>query len=378
MGRGKIRRLIASCGLWGATLLGVSSIHAAGGDTTAERQKHFADGKVAAVKKDWAKAYAEFNEAFRLAPLDKPQIRAQVAIRLGEAAMELGWHREAAQALSVFLREGKPLPADKKQAELWLAQAKQKVGTIKVVVEEKGGDVNVDGATVGKAPLKIEVFVEAGKHRADAQLGTCASKREFYVAIGETKAVTLDCTTPVIVEPAPATSATASAKPVETVAPQVTAAPTVTPPPTATAIVPTSTATVTTAPTGPGPDATPSKLPRIPIVIAGAGIAVAGLAIGAVGIGIGAGKEGEMTAIRDRANSRGAYSQAELDAVKKLDADRVTMTNLGGTGFVVGGVAAAATIVFFVVTMPKGEKKDEKVSVKVAPAMNGVWVSGSW
>jgi hypothetical protein len=140
----------------------------------------FRDGVKAAEKAQWAKAHAAFLAAWSL------KQHYQIAGNLGTAEAKLGKWRDAAEHLSLYLREApKEKVAERKSAEELLAQARAKVGALTVRVEPAGAEVVVDGKVVGKAPLAGEVFVEPGARVIEAKLaGFEAAKKDVTAGAG--------------------------------------------------------------------------------------------------------------------------------------------------------------------------------------------------
>ena len=144
---------------------------AAGSQVNADAQQLFSDGQTATKLLQWDKARTFFQGAWRI------QQHWKIAASLGRAEVKVGRMREAAEHLSFALREvpaGVLTTADLKPVEEMLAQARAKVGAVKVSGAPDGAEVMVDGVVVGKAPLKGEVFLDPGPHRLGGQ-------REGYV-----------------------------------------------------------------------------------------------------------------------------------------------------------------------------------------------------
>jgi hypothetical protein len=74
-----------------------------------------------------------------------------------------------------------------------LAELKERVGTVTVVVNRPGADVLVDAEIVGTSPLASELYVDVGPHQIEARFpgGVPASERIDALA-GEEYRVTLD------------------------------------------------------------------------------------------------------------------------------------------------------------------------------------------
>ncbi len=150
-----------------------------GSQVNADAQQLFSDGQMATKLNQWDKARTFFQGAWRI------QQHWKIAASLGRAELKVGRMRDAAEHLSFALREvpaGALTPADLKPVEEMLAQARAKVGAVKVTGAPAGAEVAVDGVVVGKAPLKGVLFLEPGAHRVEGQ-------REGYVdGAGEVKA----------------------------------------------------------------------------------------------------------------------------------------------------------------------------------------------
>ncbi len=128
------------------------------------------------------------SEAFR----DCPSY--DVAGALGQAELELGRYRDAAEhldyAVSTFPPgESRELLAKTKEG---LERAKRYVGTVRVVVSHPGAEVSVDDRPVGVSPLTRELFVETGQHRVrSAKEGASAAEESFEARPGQYYALEL-------------------------------------------------------------------------------------------------------------------------------------------------------------------------------------------
>lgn len=138
----------------------------AGSQVNADARQLFTDGQTATKLNQWDKARTFFQGAWRI------QQHWKIAASLGRAEFKVGRMREAAEHLAFALREvpaGELAPADMKPVEEMLAQARTKVGAVKVTGAPDGAEVTLDGVFVGKAPLKGELFLEPGPHRVMGQ-----------------------------------------------------------------------------------------------------------------------------------------------------------------------------------------------------------------
>jgi hypothetical protein len=150
----------------------------------------FEDGAdlLAQARELWAEGTAAFNkgqlERARLLYLSawRAQHHWQIAGSLGHVEMTLGRYRDAAEHLTIYLRESRDVPnVDPRDRALLageIARARAKIGAVTVTAEPAGAEVIVDGATVGKAPLADPVFVEPGRHVIEARLERYQSAAE--------------------------------------------------------------------------------------------------------------------------------------------------------------------------------------------------------
>jgi hypothetical protein len=154
---------------------------------TDKARELYIEGQKAGTKKKWGEAYANFLAAWSL------KRHWQVAGNLGWVEVELGKYRDAAEHLALYLREApKDKVKERQSAEVLLAEARKRVGALQLNVEPAGAEVLVDGASVGKAPLAGEVFVEPGKRAIEARLdGYTTMKTTMEMAAGASREVPL-------------------------------------------------------------------------------------------------------------------------------------------------------------------------------------------
>ncbi|MCK6592836.1 MAG: PEGA domain-containing protein [Polyangiaceae bacterium] len=154
---------------------------------TDKARELFLEGQKEGAKKRWHAAYANFLAAWSL------KQHYQIAGTLGWVEAELGRYREAATHLTYYLREApKEKVAERKSAEVLLAQARAKVGALALKVEPAGAEVFVDGVSVGKAPFQSDVFVEPGAHVIEAKLdGYMTAKATAEMGAGSSHEVPL-------------------------------------------------------------------------------------------------------------------------------------------------------------------------------------------
>lgn len=137
---------------------------------------------------DMRGAYDAYLAAWRI------QESYDIAGNLGTVEMKLGKFHDAATHFSYALRSFPPtgLPEQKKRLERSLAEARARVGVLRVAVSQPNAAILLDGSRLGTSPLEGEVFVEAGPHTLEAKLaGYKDARREIVANVGSAYAVEL-------------------------------------------------------------------------------------------------------------------------------------------------------------------------------------------
>lgn len=305
----------------------------------------YAEGSKAADLKQWEKARALFDEAFKLDP------RPKIAANLGRAELKVGKAREAAEHLEYFLREDKEADAEAREAvQEVLDEATAKIGTLRVTVDVDGAEVFVGDRKVGTAPIKRSIFVEPGGYTVEARLaGKTPVSQKVGLGAGSKLDVDLRFEGP--------KAGTGSVG--------------------------------VMGPEGKG-KAIPETEPawRKPAIFGGIGLAVVGIGVG-VGFSVAAlGKNDEVEAERDRLRYSTVQGQeicsGEADPrcatlVGFLDA-RDAYRNLAIAGYVVGGLATAGTLAVLLSGPKKSAKGDQKSpsTLMVVPSLGGFVVTGTF
>lgn len=117
-----------------------------------------------------------------------------IAGNLGVIEKALGKHRDAAEHVDFAIRN---LPASAEasaRADLTvvLNELKRKIATLEISAPA-GATIELDGKSIGTAPLSSDVFVEPGKHvLLGKQAGKVDGKLDFEVAAGESKTVQVE------------------------------------------------------------------------------------------------------------------------------------------------------------------------------------------
>ncbi len=301
---------------------------AAPGDPAVLARRYYEDGVAAAEAKEWEKAYLAFTEAWKI------KQHWQIAVNLGQAELQLGKHRDAAEHLDFFLREAtEQHPEDVARARAWFQQAKAKIGALRLNVAPQGAQVFVDGRLVGTAPMERETFVDGGWHAVEARTADQKALRQVEVPVGGSLRVDIGV---------------GGAVPPTLPEPRSDAAP---------AAVP------------------PSVLnPRMLVLAGGSAFALVNLVVGAATAGASTSKGDEQNKL---CQPTCPQSRTTMEAWSRLEADRVSAANAAVASFVIGGLAAAGTVTAFVLMRPK-EGAAAKTAIRVAPVPGGLVLSGSF
>jgi hypothetical protein len=309
-----------------------------------------------------------------------------IAANLANTELLLGMKREAAEhfaaCLWTFAATGSKAQQEvvKKQFE----EARKDIGALAVKVSVDGAEVFVDGKSMGRAPLKIEVFVEPGARTVEAKLSGYEPTKQVVQAVkgAATQKVTL---TLVEMKAAPVEPAPKPAEPVASGNPEAAGSGAAetgggsTPPP----VGPPS-----DRPQGPGgnePVVAPVKLNRTVLIAGGAAVGAA-LLSGVVFTILANGKASAAEAQRDKLTVAGgenacggAAVPADCQTLHGLWADRATFSNVAVWSFL-GAAAFGAATVTVTLLGPKQTSKKSGVQVTpgIGPGAAGVSVQGVW
>jgi hypothetical protein len=305
-----------------------------GSQVNADAQQLFSDGQTATKLNQWDKARTFFQGAWRI------QQHWKIAASLGRAELKVGRMRDAAEHLSFALHEvpaGTLAPVDLKPLEEMLAQAQAKVGTVKVTGAPAGADVLVDGAVVGKAPLKGALFLEPGQHRVVGQReGYVEGAGEVVAAAGKEGAVDLGMV-------------------------KVPEAKVVTP--VAEVVVP------------------PAVGPDKRIVIAGAALGFVALGMG-VGLTVAANSKANQITMGTATGCPGGMHDGQYWGCSKnliaIESSRVTFTNVAGASFIAAGAFGLGTLTYALLGGSSKSKSRATGSVVVLPGMVGGTATIPW
>ncbi|WP_438000176.1 PEGA domain-containing protein [Sorangium sp. So ce185] len=125
-------------------------------------RKLYMEGVTASEKGRWADAYASFVAAWAL------QKHYTIAGGIGTCELMLQRYPDAAKHLAIYVREIEKdttaTPEERAAALKTYAQARAKVGAVKLHVNVEDAEVRVGQEVVGTVPLEDPVFLEPGAH----------------------------------------------------------------------------------------------------------------------------------------------------------------------------------------------------------------------
>lgn len=308
---------------------------------------------------DFAAAYRGFSDVW--AQEKKPK----VAGNLGRTELKLRKYCSAIEHLGLFLREQPDLtPAERKDVEALLGEAKENAASLRVEVSQPGADVLVDGAPVGPSPVGREMCMDPGKHRIEARLATLQAAEDVEVVSGAKVTRKLELAPRASQEPAKGPQASPAA--------------------------PAPGTTVGRDGSGARPFPT-----RTVIIVAGGGLALAGIVAGAAMLGVSdakraesdkfislpvdqgglPGNPGDSAAIR----CAGDYStrcDANSERLKERDSLKAA-----GVGVIVGGsvlALGALGVLGYTLFAPQPKAASVRVLPAVGAGQGGVLVVGRW
>ncbi|KYF75558.1 hypothetical protein BE17_07805 [Sorangium cellulosum] len=306
---------------------------------TDKARELFEDGVKSAKAGKWSDAHASFLAAWGIKP------HYQIASNLGVASLKVGRPRDAAQYLSLYLREA---PATKVQererAEASLKEARAQVTAITVQVTPEGAEVTVDGTTVGQAPLVDPVFLDPGKHDVGVKLeGYVPEARVIEATAGGTEMIRLQ------LKRRPALSVAVRPEPLAPAAP---------------------------SDSGSGA--------RTAVIVGGGVVAGAGVAAGVVLTVLANSRASEAEKLRktlfkekDSLSSCLGVFEGNCRKLKDTVNSNVDLSNAAFWSFVAAGAVGAGTLVYALVTSKPAEPAPSfRVAPLLAPRAAGLSLSG--
>lgn len=152
-------------------------------DVEKEARRLYEEGRVAAQKDDWERAYASQHEAYSKYP------HPRIAGALGDAAFVVGKYPVAIAMLSRSLRETAGMPQEERAAkEGRLTEARSRCGTVEVD-GPAGAEVRVDGVPAATLPLREPLWALPGARKVEVLLSSGVSRWFVQVLAGKSARV---------------------------------------------------------------------------------------------------------------------------------------------------------------------------------------------
>lgn len=175
--------------------------------TVAMARERFKEGVGYFDQKQYDKARAAFLQAYAL------KKHPAVLLNLAQSELRSAHEADAATHFSAYLREATDsTDAEKQAAEAGLAAAKVTVGEVEVKVAERGAEIYVDGSLQGNSPLPGALYVAPGTHTVEARKDGRTASTQINAVAGKHIEAELEFAP---AKPAPSAAATAETPPPE-------------------------------------------------------------------------------------------------------------------------------------------------------------------
>ncbi len=158
--------LACSCVLSSSLAIAAPPVKASADDdaTVAMARERFKEGVGYFDQKQYDKARAAFLQAYAL------KKHPAVLLNLAQSELRSAHEADAAKHFAAYLRESKDASdAERQAAEAGLAAAKVAVAEVDVTATERGSEIYVDGSLEGNAPLPGSVYLTPGSHTIEAR-----------------------------------------------------------------------------------------------------------------------------------------------------------------------------------------------------------------
>jgi hypothetical protein len=183
----KIRaRALLCCSLSCTVLLGTTSavaappVRSSEDDTTvAMARERFKEGVAFFDQKQYDKARVAFLQAYAL------KKHPAVLLNLAQSELRSNHEVDAAKHFSAYLRESTTASeAERQAAEAGLTATKSAVALLDVNVDENGAEIYVDGTMEGVSPLPGALYVTPGAHNVEARKGGKTRTQQINASAG--------------------------------------------------------------------------------------------------------------------------------------------------------------------------------------------------
>jgi len=141
-----------------------SAAPAADDASVAMARERFKEGVAFFDKKDFEKARLAFLQAYAL------KKHPAVLLNLAQSELRSGHEADAAKHFAAYLRDATDAsPAETQAAQAGLNASKLAVAEVEVTVDESGAEVYVDGTLSGVSPLPGPLYMAVGSHSVEAR-----------------------------------------------------------------------------------------------------------------------------------------------------------------------------------------------------------------
>lgn len=179
--------------------------------SVAMARERFKEGVAFFDKKDFEKARLAFLQAYAL------KKHPAVLLNLAQSELRSGHEADAAKHFAAYLRDATDAsPAETQAAQAGLSAAKVAVAEVEVSVDESGAEVYVDGTLSGISPLPGPLYMATGTHSIEARKNGQSTATQVSAGAGKQLQASLTLTpkaapvaTPVPSNPAPEAATTA-------------------------------------------------------------------------------------------------------------------------------------------------------------------------
>ncbi len=142
-------------------------------------RERFKEGVALFDKKDYDKARIAFLQAYAL------KKHPAVLLNLAQSELRSNHEADAAKHFAAYLRESKDASdSERTAAEAGLNATKAMVAEVSVNVDESGAEVFVDNSSEGISPLAGPVYVTPGSHSFEARKGGKSASQQLSTSAG--------------------------------------------------------------------------------------------------------------------------------------------------------------------------------------------------
>jgi hypothetical protein len=319
-------------------------------------RKRFAEGVAAFKSGKYEEARVSFQQSYAVKPAP-PALR-----NLAAAELKTKRYLDAARHFSTYLKTTKPSEIDRADVvQQSLAEAKTHCAMLVVETNVTGAVIGVDGEIIGRTPLDADPWLlEPGEHVVTARLeGYDEHNERQRLEAGRTTRISVALQPNGITARSPLAATPAAAEKLASSSEGRT---------------PGGEEQHAMQPLPPSPDSAP-RVSVVPLAIGGA-ITITGLAFG-IGYSVASNSNAQdhdalLASIPGPSPKCGSMTPyaTECAEMQRLGDKSDTQRNMATAGFVVAGVAGAATLAYWL--WPRSSRSQGMVVPTVAPAYAGI------